>query len=516
VSDSRGKFGLTMNEVVINLDNCAREPIHIPGTIQPHGLLFVLREPDLHILQVSENVEVMLGIPAENLLDQPLSKFLNAAQIAKVQFALDSVDPRDNNPVELGLSTAKGDAQLDGFVHRHDGFSYLEFEPASLAEGARFLDFYRKITHLTTALHAASSLPSLLSEATGGISAMTGFDRVMIYRFAESGEGEVIAETAVGSMDPYLGLWYPASDIPEQARRLYVLNPIRNVVDVDFTPVPVVPVINPESNRPVDMTYSGLRSVSPIHCEYLRNMGVAASMSVSILLDGKLWGLIACHHRSAHYVPYETRKACTFIGQVLSGEIARRQQMDEASYQSHTTATQAKLMQLMAGSSNPLLGLVNSSPTLLDLIPAEGAAVVQGDKAHLLGDTPGYDDVMDLVSLLKQNDVPTTFVTKSLKNHFPLTDRMRDTASGLIALQVERDPATYALFFRPEVTQTVFWGGNPEKPVEASEDGFRLSPRKSFEAWKEEVSGQSLPWRKNEILAAQELRNLITVVAFGK
>jgi two-component system, chemotaxis family, sensor kinase Cph1 len=249
--------------------------------------------------------------------------------------------------------------------------------PRWLAE--RFLDFYKKVSHLTTKLHAAPTLSELLNEAATGVRSMTGFDRVMIYRFAESHEGEVVAEARAEDIESFLGLWYPASDIPEQARRLYLLNPSRNVVDVEYTPAPILPVINPDSHRPADMSFAGLRSVSPIHCEYLKNMGVAASMSISIILDGKLWGLVTCHHRSPNFVAYEVRKACTFIGQVLSGEVARRQMREESDYQSHSIATQ-KFLELMAGSPNPLLGLVNSSRTLLDLIPAQGAAVIQVKK----------------------------------------------------------------------------------------------------------------------------------------
>jgi chemotaxis family two-component system sensor kinase Cph1 len=504
------------DEVVIDLEVCAREPIHIPGAIQPHGLLFVLREPELIIVQASDNVETMLGIPLDQLLGKDLSSFLNADQIAKVQFALDSVDPRDNNPVELGLLASGTESQLDGFVHRHDGFSYIELEAASLTAGARFLDFYRKVSHLTSKLHAADSLDETLQQSTEGIRLMTGFDRVMIYRFAESNEGEVVAETRREGIDSFLGLWYPASDIPEQARRLYLLNPIRNIVDVDYTPAAIVPVINPDSGRPADLSFAGLRSVSPIHCEYLKNMGVSASMSVSIILDDRLWGLIACHHESPKFISYEVRKACAFIGQVLSGEISRRETLKASAYQSRATSMQARFLELMAGSPNPLLGLVNSSPTLLDLIPANGVAVVLGEKTHLLGTTPGYDDLMRLIGQLQTSGMASTFVTRSLKNHFPLTDAMRDTASGLIALLIQREPATYILFFRPEVARTVLWGGNPEKPVLPSEDGFRVGPRKSFEAWKEEMTGQSLPWSKAEVRASQELRNLVTVVAYGK
>lgn len=505
-----------MSDQVVDLDNCAREPIHIPGAIQPHGLLFVLREPELRIVQVSENVGLFLGIPADRLLGQDLSGFLTPEQVEKVRFALNSVDPQDHNPVELDLSSRNGMGKLDGFVHRYDSFSYLELESTALSEKARSLDFYNRVPSLTNKLHVAPTLSELLNEAVLGVRETTGFDRVMIYRFAENNEGEVVAEAKAENVEPFLGLWYPASDIPEQARRLYVLNPIRIIVDATYTPVPIVPAINPDTHRPADMTFTGIRSVSAIHCEYLQNMGVTASMSISIIREGRLWGLIACHHFSPAFVPYELRKACTFIGQVLSGEIGRREMMLESSYQAHATVTQAKFLELMANAPQTLLGLVNSSPNLMDLIPSEGAAIVHGEKAHMLGNTPGYEDIMTIVEALQKAGMHSSFITGSLKNHFPLTESMRATASGLIALQIEQDPAAYVLFFRPEVAQTVQWGGNPEKPVLASDDGFRLSPRKSFEIWKEEVKGQARPWSRSEVRAAQELRNLITVVAYAR
>ncbi len=505
-----------MKEEILDLDLCAREPIHIPGAIQPHGLMFVLREPELTILQVSANIQSLLGTPADRLLGKPLSAILSQKQEEGVRFALDSVDPRDNNPVELALATTKDGETLDGFVHRVDGFSVLELEPATLAQNARFLSFYKIINRLTTSLHNAVDMGSLWNEAARGIREMTGFDRVLIYRFAPSFEGEVVAEAKIETADSFLGLWFPASDIPEQARRLYTLNPIRNVVDADYVPTPLVPALNPDSGRPMDLSHSGLRSVSPVHCEYLRNMGVAASMSVSILREGRLWGLVACHHPTPRFIPYEIRKACTFIGEVLSTEIQRREVQKESEYQSSAIAIQAKFLEMMSTAPNPLLGLVNSTPTLTDLIPADGAAVITDDTAHMLGSTPSYTELLDLVKLLDAAEVPNLFATGSLQNHFPVTADMRSTASGLIALRIGQQPSHHVLFFRPELPQTASWGGNPEKPVMVSDDGMRLSPRKSFEAWKEEVKGQAAPWSETELRVANELRNLINVVSYNR
>ncbi len=505
-----------MSQEIVDLDTCAREPIHIPGSIQPHGVLFVLREPELRILQVSGNVRELLGLVAEDLPEKTLSSLLTPEQTDRVRFALNAVDPRDNNPVELQLAPPEGGTPLDGFVHRHAGCSFLELEPSAFSQNARFLQFYKTITKLATQLHESPSMSNLLQVAAVGIREITGYDRVMVYRFAESYEGEVVAEARADEVEPFFGLWFPASDIPEQARKMYVTNPVRVIVDAGYTPSPLVPVLNPETQRPVDLTYAGLRSVSPIHCEYLRNMGVTGTMSVSILRDGRLWGLVACHHFSPKLVEYETRKACTFIGQVLSGEIARREMEAESGYQTRATMVQARFLEAMAAAPHPLLGLVNSTPNLMDLIPCEGAAVVIGEKAHMLGNTPGYSDLMTIVRLLAREELTSTFVTRSLMNHFGTTEKMRVAASGVIALEVARGPASYVLFFRPETLQTVKWGGNPEKPVEVTDDGYKLSPRRSLEVWKEELKGHALPWTSGEVRAANELRHLIGVVLYGR
>ena len=503
-----------MTEELVNLDNCAREPIHIPGAIQPHGLLFVLRESDLSILQVSENVLDLLGMEAEDLLGRPLTSFLSVEQAERVRAAIDLVDPGDHNPVDLRLA-ALGDGRiLDGFVHRFDGFALLELEPVALKPD--FHDFYKLISKLTTVLHSAKSLDTLLQDAATGIRTLTGFDRVMIYRFAPSFEGEVVAESKVDAGDPYLGLWYPASDIPEQARRLYALNPLRTVADTRYAPAYLVPAINPDSSRPVDLSYAVLRSMSPIHCEYLQNMGVAASMSVSIMRGDKLWGLVSCHHGTTRTIPYEVRKACTFVGQVLSGEISRREVERESAYTSGATRTLAKFLELMAGASEPLLGLVDQTPNLLDLIPATGAAVILGERVLTVGQTPGDEELLEIVDLLRKSNAPLTFTTRSLMYHFRSTETMCATASGVIALEIGKQPRSHVLFFRPELARTVLWGGNPEKPAFAAEDGFGLSPRKSFAVWKEEMRGVAAPWTQGEIYVANELRNLIMVVSYGK
>jgi chemotaxis family two-component system sensor kinase Cph1 len=501
-----------MSEAIINLDSCAREPIHIPGSIQPHGVLMVLEEPDLNVVQVSENIADFLHVTVGECMENGLRSFLSEAQFDRIQLAFQGSDPQENNPVQLQLTSRKNDMVLDGVVHRHDGFCILELEETAPPNTLYFRDFYKTVSKATGRLQQAALLKDVMTTAAEEFRTISGFDRVMIYRFANGGEGEVVAESVVETADPYLGLWYPSSDIPEQARRLYLLNSIRVIPQVPYTPVQLTPAINPVSRRPSDLTYSNLRSVSPIHVEYLINMGVSASMSVSIVREGKLWGLVSCHHFSPRYMPFEMRNACIFLGQVLSGEITRREVEGEALFSAKAIGVQAKLLELMAANQNPLLGLVTSSPNPLDLIPGGGAAVLTGDKFQSVGIAPGLEDTRGIVRALREVNAPATFYTRSLRNHYHASRDVMETASGLIALRISHDPQSYILFVRPEVAQTVRWGGDPNKPAMMQDDGYRLSPRKSFAVWKQTVEGTALPWTANEIRVADELRKLVMAV----
>lgn len=498
-----------MNESFVDLGTCAREPIHIPGAIQPHGVLLVLQEPELTIVQASENTRLFFGREADSLVGERLDRLLTTGQVDAITAALIAEDPAESNPLQLGVTALEGNTALQGILHQHDGFAILEFEPVLSEGNADFINFYKAVSKTTGRLQSALSLQALVTESAAGVRQITGFDRVMIYRFAESGEGEVIAEAKKEGVEPYLGLRYPASDIPEQARRMYTLSPIRCIPTVKYTPVPLVPSLNTTTHRPTDLSHAGLRSVSPIHREYLQNMGVAASMSVSIVRDGKLWGLVACHHFTPKLVSYETRKACSFIGQILGGEIGRREAEEDSTYNSEATRIQARFLELIRSSTYPLAELVNAKPNLLDLIPAAGAAIVMKHRAQMIGVTPSYTEVLSIVAALRAADVPSTFATRSLRNHFSDAASMTKTASGVIALEVSAKNEEYILYFRPEVAQTVTWGGDPNKAAIATDDGFRLSPRKSFAAWREQLQGAALPWTRNEVGVADELRKLV-------
>ncbi|MFL5286011.1 MAG: histidine kinase, partial [Rhodopila sp.] len=335
----------------------------------------------------------------------------------------------------------------------------------------------------------------------------------MVYRFLPDDSGMVIAEARHPDTESFLGLHYPASDIPRQARALYLKNWIRLIPDTHYTPAPMVPAVNPRDGRPLDLSYSVLRSVSPIHLEYLHNMGVAASMSLSLILGDRLWGLIACHHRTPRFLPHRLRMACELFAQVASWRLETLVAGEDFEAQLHSKRIHEELIKNISQEADLAAGLTRQRPNLLDYIPAEGVGLWLDGAFTPLGRTPDADQVAALVAWLNRTAADGVFHTDRLPLDYPPPAAFADVASGLIALSVSRTPRDYVLWFRPEVIRTVTWGGNPNKPVETGPDGARLTPRKSFAAWREAVKLHAHPWRSADIEAAKTLRlSLLEVV----
>ncbi|MDZ7960747.1 MAG: ATP-binding protein [Aulosira sp. DedQUE10] len=501
----------------VDLTNCDHEQIHIPGSIQPHGILFALAEPELTILQVSQNTAEILGIDAAELLNQPLSRLLDAQQIQFLRDCLVQEDLTLVNPIELTIAAGEKASAFDGIIHRSDNILVLELEPTLDEKNYTFFNFYHLVKLALSKLQNANTLDELCQIIVKHVRQMNGFDRVMIYRFDQDWHGRVIAEDKQENLSPYLNLRYPASDIPKQARQLFSQNWLRLIPNVDYQLVPLLPSHHPVTNQPTDLSKSVLRSASIGHIEYLHNMDVKASMSISLLKNQKLWGLIACHHKSPKYVPYEIRSACEFLAQMTSLELAAKEDSENAEYKMQLKAVQAKLVEYMAAADNFIEGLIDQQPNLLDLVNATGAAVCIHGEYQTLGRTPQHREIEQLVNWLSRHSQEEVFYTNCLSQIMPEAAEWKDVASGLMALSISQSQKSYLLWFRPEVLQTVDWAGNPHKPVEVSEDGsLRLSPRKSFELWKETVQLQSLPWKVCEVDAVWNFRSAIVGVVLRK
>lgn len=499
----------------VDLTNCDREPIHIPGRIQPHGLLLRLSEPDFTITHVSANTETLLGLAPHALIGQKLAILLASDQIDSLFERLRQSDLVKHNPHQITLQHDGRRRTFEGIAHRFKDQLILELEPARERTGIEFTSFYHQARESVQRLRTATDLAALYDIAVSEVRRITNFDRVLIYRFDEDWNGHVLAEEIGEGIPSYLDLHFPASDIPRQARELYLLNRLRIIPTIDYTPVTIVPApVIAETGEPIDLSLSILRNVSPIHLEYLHNMGVKASMSVSITKNNRLWGLISCtHERGPLFVPYDVRAICDFLGETLSSLLPVHESDEDAAYRVRLATTQGVLLHSMTQADDFVRGLLNTPESLLEIAGATGAAICYDDQFHVVGEAPSDADLRKIVAAITEQDHDEVFSTASLPSVIPSAESFKDKACGVMAFSISKAQANYFLWFRPEVVQTVNWGGNPNKAVQADGASVVLHPRKSFDKWKQTVRLRSLPWREEEKQAITTLRaSIIDIV----
>ncbi len=478
----------------------------MPGSIQPHGILLTLDPETLAIWQAAGEPQRTMGRAVEDFIAEDVEAALGPAAAA----LLHSPDLKLTEPLYLGSFPAPTDPtrQLDLTAHRRDGVLILEIEP-STPDPATAAQMLAGVRRISAELDAAPDLSRLLQYASREFRRLTGFDRVMIYRFLDNGTGSVVAEAKSDTLDPFLNHHFPASDIPKQARALYLQNLIRVIPDVDYRPAPVTPSVNPASGKPLDMSDCSLRSVSPIHVQYLKNMGVAASMSVSLVVDGVLWGLIACHHSSPKLVPYELRESCKHVGQILSQQIKAREDAELHRQTARLSAARDAFLEGLTRATSIEQGLLSASAELKKLVPCDGVAVLFRSRVSLAGHTPSETQTRALADWLLRSAPADTFVTHSLVQHHSAVEAFATEASGLLATVVSPEEPIVLLWFRAEHLETINWAGNPHKPAEPGEGMNQLSPRASFETWKETVRHHSRVWSLAETEAVRRLRRAV-------
>ena len=487
------------------LANCADEPIRFPGAIQPHGVLLTLREPDLQIVQVSANVASLFNHQPDALLGQTLDTLLGAENANLVKQMASQSSFIDAPALHVTLNGA----EFEGLLHRHQGVLVLEFEPLHKhfqpkPQNGRTSNLGKMLQRL----QSAKTLQALYEISVSEIQAMTGYDRVLIYRFEEEGHGQVIAEASAPSMELFNGLFFPASDIPEQARELYRTNWLRIIPNADYEPVPLLPKLRPDTGQPLDLSFSTLRSVSPIHCQYMKNMGVLSSMSISLMKGDKLWGLISCGNRTPLHVPNDLRTTCQTIGQVLSLQISAMEALDTSRQREEKVAALGVLNQAMnAATDNVFDGLAQYPQLLMDLAQAGGVAIIDGQQLHRYGHCPEPAQIRALHKWLQETGQPV-FASHHLSALYPPAADYQPVASGVLAMSLPKPVDNGVLWFRPEVKENIQWSGDPKKPLalEKSDTGLRLRPRTSFEIWKVEMAGISTKWSHGDRFAANDLR----------
>lgn len=489
----------------VDLSNCDREPIHIPGSVQCHGCLIACDPQGGVVQRHSSNAAEMLALTGE-LIGRDLADLLGPHAAIRIREALARGSDPSSPALLFNVELASG-GRFDVSAHVFKGVSLIEFEVASAEDGPA-LDLARS---MFARVRGEKDIDKLLEHSSRLIRSLLGYDRVMIYQFAEDGAGQVVSEDKREDLESFLHQWFPASDIPQQARTLYVRNIVRVIGDANGERCPLVPEETPLDD-PLDLSFAHLRSVSPIHLEYLRNMGVAASMSISVIVDGQLWGLVACHHYAPRVLPMAERVAAEMFGAFFAlhlQALKQKRTLDVA-----TMARRALDRVLRLASQEEDIGdlLRTNLADFAKLMPCDGIGLWLGGQWSAEGAVPPAADIPGLANFIGERAEGKVWASHELSALWPRAEAFCAEASGVLALPLSQLPRDYLLFFRKEIVHTLDWAGRPEKTYETGPLGDRLTPRKSFAIWKETVRGKASPWTEADREIAEAARSTLVEI----
>jgi len=492
---------------------CGKVPLNQTNLIQPHGVLLVVDQTDFRILQLSENAGDVFGLDFKKLVSKSLFDFLPEAQIERFQ---QRFEQKFAGKLPFTLSLPSGDFLAS--VQSNGQFLIIEIEKEkrSVANTDSFLDIYQELKYAMTAVETATTTVEACETAANELKRISGFDKIMIYQFDQDWNGDVIAEVKEEGMDAYLGLKFPASDIPKQARELYKKTPCRLIPNVEYAAVKLYPVLNPVTNAFTDLSNSNLRSVAGVHLEYLRNMGVTASMSTRILVDDQLWGLIACHHRTPKYLSFEMSSVFELLSNIISAKISAVQKQDAFSYKTNMQNLYADFFEEVYKEGSLSETVVKKQDDLLKLLNADGVAFVNNHQILSIGQTPEEADISELILWLQSKGGTGIYHQTNLSSVFEPSEKYACTASGILSLPIQPEKGSYIVAFRPEAVQKVNWGGNPNEAVQFAADGRQYHPRNSFSQWQQTVKQTCIPWKKEEIEIAENFRNFVLDYTLNK
>ena len=477
-----------------DLSNCEREEIHLAGSIQPHGALLVVSEPDYRIIQASANA----------------AAFLNLTKVIGISLAdldgdllfhiLPHLDPTSQGmPIAVRCRIGNPSAEFDSLLHRPPaGGLVIELERAGPS-----IDLSRQIASALQKIRTASTIGSLCDEAATLFQDRTGYDRVMVYRFDDEGHGEVFSERRKPELEAFLGNRYPATDIPQMARRLYERTRVRVLVDVNYEPVPLQPRRSPLTGGDLDMSLCFLRSMSPIHLQYLKNMGVGATLVVSLVVGGKLWGLVACHHYEPRFVHFEMRAVCELLAEAIAIRIAALESFAQSQSEIFVQRLEQRMIEAISREGDWRAAIFDSSQSILQPLGASGSALIYEGQIISSGEVPGTQEIREIGAWLDTRRDGSVMVTASLGLDCPQFAGIIKVASGIAVTPISSNPGEYLIWFRPERIRTVTWGGDPLKPFVIGDNPSDLSPRRSFAQWHQQVEGTSEPWTPADIAAAR-------------
>ncbi|MCY7422356.1 MAG: GAF domain-containing protein [Chitinophagaceae bacterium] len=490
------------NKDNITITNCDAEPIHIPGSIQSYGYLLALNKTNNTIQYCSENCTTLFSKPLNQILSKPFSEFFNKED----ETSLAAYSAKTENAVKpFAFSVGNQSFHITAFSTKEN--IVMEFEPFS-PEGFELPDLFFQTKRFAYSTERADNLQMLCQDVADETRTITGYDRVMIYRFDKDNNGQVFAESRIDKIEPFLGLYYPATDIPVQTRELFLLNSIRMLANVQATNVPLYALDENADNKSIDLSLSILRSFSPMHIQYLKNMGVGATFTIALINHGKLWGLIACHHYAPKHIPYHVRLAAHLQGIFLSSQIDVRQVADEFELVKETEKKLDSLHKIMTGSEKSL-AKEQTLVQLKNLLNADAVVIAYKETFYKHGLLLQDEKLNGLMNWLDTSIDHGIFQTSKLGYSYPQAAGLGSQVAGVVYLPIGTQTKNGIAWIRQEVEKTVNWGGDPSKPMNIDAGNQSLTPRKSFVLWKEAVKGQSAAWQKPEINAASVICSYI-------
>lgn len=485
---------------------CGSLPIHLINLVQPYGVLLVVDRDTLKIVQASENAEQIFLQPVQKVVNTFLQQYLD-------EDALSLLARRYSSAVEDKIPSVWKIQQRSylTLIHPKEKVFLIEMDLLEYEDQKQesFVRVYQEIKIAMGLIQGATTIEELADVTAKELKRISRFDKVMVYRFDREWNGTVISEERENSMETYLGITFPASDIPSQTRALYQRNPFRFIPSRDFIPVKLFPVLNPVTHSFLDLSDCNLRSVPAVHIEYLKNMGIESSMSTRILSGDNLWGLIACHHRTPHFITFEMRSIFEMISNVVSARVQSIQGTELHRLENELRQNYNQLAEEVYRAAGLEQALFAGIVDILKLFAAEGAVLVRNGKIRTKGDVPREDEIREFLLWLHARESRSVFATDHLGSHYEQALAFKDTGSGVLAIPIGHTQDDYILLFRGELIREINWGGNPEERIRFDDDLKNYHPRNSFKLWKQRVEGMSAPWLSAELVTAENLRRFI-------
>ena len=487
-----------VNRNIAHLSNCDEEPIHVPGAVQPHGCLLAVEPHTLEIQYCTANAADFFQLPPANLLNQSLAAIW--PQGSEAATASLHIPQQKDQPLRLQI----GEVSVYLLTHHCNGLLLLEIEKEITTEEP-IHSLFEQTKEFITLIERSRSLQQLCQRIAEQTRRITGYDRVMIYRFDKNYNGEVYAESKRRDLEPLLGLHYPHTDIPPQARQLYLRQQLRLIPDVGYEPVPLL-TQKATDHTAIDMSDVGIRSVSPLHIQYLKNMEVGATLTISLLLEGKLWGLIACHHQTPKNLSMAQRQAAMMQGHFLTSQIRVQQVAEEYEVNQNVEAHLQQLLNKIEGEEDFSLKF-DQFTSLLQVVNATGVVVLYKGDLYEKGLVPQKEETLSLIRWIADNIRSVQFCTSFLSSRFTEAAAFSRSASGILYHALGKPTESCVIWFREEMEFTIDWAGNPNDAV--LKEAGQLTPRKSFSLWQEVVRYHSKDWRVSEINAANRFANTL-------